>query len=140
MNVPLFMYCPESFVYMLHWAKQHSVFSLFAHLTMPCPLLFSMVRLTFQFCSKVLDLTCFSQCWLCVFITVPFLVDLSKNRGQNLVKNNIYRKLVKLHRGTIRFDNINYCIVASTNTCYYSENQVFGGVTIRILCSKRGGY
>ena len=23
-----------------------------------------------------------------------------------------------------------YRIVASTNTCYYSENQVFGGVTI----------
>ena len=33
-----------------------------------------------------------------------------------------------------------YRIVASTNTCYYSENQVFGGVTIRILCSKRGCY
>ena len=27
------MDCPESFVHMLHWAKQHSVFSLFAHLT-----------------------------------------------------------------------------------------------------------
>ena len=34
----------------------------------------------------------------------------------------------------------NYHIVASTNTCYYSENQVFGGVTIRVLCSKRGCY
>ena len=34
----------------------------------------------------------------------------------------------------------NYRIVASTNTCYYSENQVFGGVTIRVLCSKRGCY
>ena len=33
-----------------------------------------------------------------------------------------------------------YRIVASTNTCYYSENQVFGGVTIRVLCSKRGCY
>ena len=31
-----------------------------------------------------------------------------------------------------------YRIVASTNTCYYLENQVFGGVTIRVLCSKRG--
>ena len=36
--------------------------------------------------------------------------------------------------------NGNYRIVASTNTCYYSENQVFGGVTIRVLCSKRGCY
>ena len=35
---------------------------------------------------------------------------------------------------------IRYRIVASTNTCYYSENQVFGGVTIRVLCSKRGCY
>ena len=35
---------------------------------------------------------------------------------------------------------INYRIVASTSTCYYSENQVFGGVTIRVLCSKRGCY
>ena len=25
-----------------------------------------------------------------------------------------------------------------TNTYYYSENQVFGGVTIRVLCSKMG--
>ena len=25
-------------------------------------------------------------------------------------------------------------------TCYYSENQVFGGVTIRVLRSKRGCY
>ena len=33
-----------------------------------------------------------------------------------------------------------YRIVTSTNTCYYSENQVFGGVTIRVLCSKRGCY
>ena len=33
-----------------------------------------------------------------------------------------------------------YRIVASTNKCYYSENQVFGGVTIRVLCSKRGCY
>ena len=33
-----------------------------------------------------------------------------------------------------------YRIVASTNTCYYSENQVFGGVTIRVLNSKRGCY
>ena len=33
-----------------------------------------------------------------------------------------------------------YRIVGSTNTCYYSENQVFGGVTIRVLCSKRGCY
>ena len=33
-----------------------------------------------------------------------------------------------------------YRIVASTNTCYYSGNQVFGGVTIRVLCSKRGCY
>ena len=33
-----------------------------------------------------------------------------------------------------------YRIVASTNTCYYSENQVFGGVTIQVLCSKRGCY
>ena len=33
-----------------------------------------------------------------------------------------------------------YRIVASTNTCYYSENQVFGGVTIRVLCSKRRCY
>ena len=33
-----------------------------------------------------------------------------------------------------------YRIVASTNTCYYSENQVFGGVTIRVLCNKRGCY
>ena len=31
-----------------------------------------------------------------------------------------------------------YRIVSSTNTCYYSENQVFGGVTIRVLCSKKG--
>ena len=31
-----------------------------------------------------------------------------------------------------------YRIVASTNTCYYSENQVFGGVTIQVLCSKGG--
>ena len=30
-----------------------------------------------------------------------------------------------------RLDTVNiYRIVASTNTCYYSENQVFGGVTI----------
>ena len=36
--------------------------------------------------------------------------------------------------------NFIYRIVASTNTCYYSENQVFGGVTIRVLCSKRGCY
>ena len=36
--------------------------------------------------------------------------------------------------------NYIYRIVASTNTCYYSENQVFGGVTIRVLCSKRGCY
>ena len=36
--------------------------------------------------------------------------------------------------------DLNYRIVASTNTCYYSENQVFGGVTIRVLCSKRGCY
>jgi hypothetical protein len=35
---------------------------------------------------------------------------------------------------------ITYRIVASTNTCYYSENQAFGGVTIRVLCSKRGCY
>ena len=33
-----------------------------------------------------------------------------------------------------------YRIFASTNTCYYSENQGFGGVTIRVLCSKRGCY
>ena len=26
------------------------------------------------------------------------------------------------------FENFDYRIVASTNTCYYSENQVFGGV------------
>ena len=30
--------------------------------------------------------------------------------------------------------NFTYRIVMSTNTCYYSENQVFGGVTIRVLC------
>ena len=28
-----------------------------------------------------------------------------------------------------------YRIVASTNTCYYSENQVFGGVTIQKIKS-----
>ena len=33
-----------------------------------------------------------------------------------------------------------YRIVARTNTCYYSEKQVFGGVTIRVLCSERGCY
>ena len=33
-----------------------------------------------------------------------------------------------------------YRIVESTNTCYYSENKVFGGVTIRVLCSKMGCY
>ena len=31
-------------------------------------------------------------------------------------------------------------IVASTNMGYYSENQVFRGVTIWVLCSKRGCY
>ena len=35
---------------------------------------------------------------------------------------------------------LEYRIVASTNMCYYSENQVFGGVTIWVLCSKRGCY
>ena len=42
--------------------------------------------------------------------------------------------------GTHQGSSGKYSIVASTNTCYYSENQVFGGVTIRVLCSKRGCY
>ena len=32
---------------------------------------------------------------------------------------------------TFRITDLIYRIVASTNTCYYSENQVFGGVTTR---------
>ncbi len=33
-----------------------------------------------------------------------------------------------------------YRIIASTSTCHYSENQVFRGVTIWVLCSKMGCY
>ena len=39
-----------------------------------------------------------------------------------------------IHLFHLQSGNMKYCIVASTNTCYYSENQVFGGVTIRVLC------
>ena len=179
MNSPLFMDCPESFVHILHWAKQHSVFSLLEHLTLiqglvnhtintikhngtkqrilisvldqnaptsrileprpqglissiiyEQPFIYGLPRKlrsyvalgkatqrvfticashyamptsflygpsNVQFCSKVLDLTCFSQCWLCFYCRALFSGYLEK-RGQNLVKNRQHfcRKLVKL--------------------------------------------
>ena len=52
----------------------------------------------------------------------------------------VYFKLNFYCMCSLQKSSLKYRIVASTNTCYYSENQVFGGVTIRVLCSKRGCY
>ena len=59
---------------------------------------------------------------------------------QNVFRLRMYITLVKVGKSQQVFQYTEYHIVASTNTCYYSEIQVFGGVTIRVLCSKRGCY
>ena len=59
---------------------------------------------------------------------LPTICNMNLTLGQPML-NNLLSDMKQTYR-----------IVVSTNTCYYSENQVFGGVTIRVLCSKRGCY
>ena len=76
-----------------------------------------------------------------LLITRPCLVRRVNQGGRSNIISHTTRKHTETKANSYRDrKNIYYRIVASTNTCYYSENQVFGGVTIRVLCSKRGCY
>ena len=63
-------------------------------------------------------------------------------KNDEMTKHPFYNEWAwcNIENAKVLFDNFEYRIVPSTNMCYYSENQVFGGVTIRVLCSKRGCY
>ena len=64
----------------------------------------------------------------------------NNHEGNDTVVTIRHKFILVFSYSLISMRLIDYRTVVSTNTCYYSENQVFGGVTIRVLCSKRGCY